>query len=68
MSTKALYVLPGGGYDKVQVGTCETAAPKAGEITVRLHASSSTTTTLPWSVACGGRASGASRWPMAPVK
>ncbi|MCE0916541.1 zinc-dependent alcohol dehydrogenase family protein [Pseudomonas sp. NMI760_13] len=40
MSTKALYVLPGGGYDKVQVGTCETVAPKAGEITVRLHASS----------------------------
>ncbi|MEE1889141.1 zinc-dependent alcohol dehydrogenase family protein [Pseudomonas carassii] len=40
MSTKALYVLPGGGYDKVQVGTCETSAPKAGEITVRLHASS----------------------------
>ncbi|MBV4506836.1 NAD(P)-dependent alcohol dehydrogenase [Pseudomonas sp. BW13M1] len=40
MTTKALYVLPGGGYDKVQVGACETAAPKAGEITVRLHASS----------------------------
>ncbi|MCU7280111.1 NAD(P)-dependent alcohol dehydrogenase [Pseudomonas peradeniyensis] len=40
MTTKALYVLPGGGYDKVQAGTCGTAAPKAGEITVRLHASS----------------------------
>ncbi|MDH0302409.1 MULTISPECIES: NAD(P)-dependent alcohol dehydrogenase [unclassified Pseudomonas] len=40
MSTKAIYVLPGGGYDKVQVGTCEAAAPSAGEITVRLHASS----------------------------
>ncbi|MDF9618223.1 NAD(P)-dependent alcohol dehydrogenase [Pseudomonas entomophila] len=40
MSTKALYVLPGGGYDKVQLGTCEAAAPQAGEITVRLHASS----------------------------
>ncbi|AZL66872.1 MULTISPECIES: zinc-dependent alcohol dehydrogenase family protein [Pseudomonas] len=40
MSSKAIYVLPGGGYDKVQVGTCEAAAPSAGEITVRLHASS----------------------------
>ncbi|MFJ3449539.1 NAD(P)-dependent alcohol dehydrogenase [Pseudomonas sichuanensis] len=40
MSTKAIYVLPGGGYDKVQVGTCEAAAPTPGEITVRLHASS----------------------------
>lgn len=40
MSTKALYVLPGGGYDNVQLGTFEAAAPKAGEITVRLHASS----------------------------
>ncbi|WP_153787763.1 NAD(P)-dependent alcohol dehydrogenase [Pseudomonas sp. EMN2] len=40
MSTKAIYVLPGGGYDKVQVGTSEAAAPGTGEITVRLHASS----------------------------
>ncbi|MHA6162174.1 zinc-dependent alcohol dehydrogenase family protein [Pseudomonas sichuanensis] len=40
MSTKAIYVLPGGGYDKVQVGTSEAAAPSAGEITVHLHASS----------------------------
>ncbi|WP_194792302.1 zinc-dependent alcohol dehydrogenase family protein [Pseudomonas sp. UFMG81] len=40
MSTKAIYVGPGGGYDKVQVGTCDVAAPAAGEITVRLHANS----------------------------
>ncbi|PWQ88789.1 alcohol dehydrogenase, partial [Enterococcus faecium] len=40
MSSKAIYVQPGGGYDKVQVGTCEAQAPQAGEITVRLHASS----------------------------
>jgi len=40
MSSKAIYVQPGGGYDKVEVGTSEAPAPKAGEITVRLHASS----------------------------
>ena len=40
MTHKAIYVQPGGGYDKVEVGTCEAAAPKPGEITVRLHASS----------------------------
>ena len=40
MSSKAIYIQPGGGYDKVQVGTSEATAPKAGEITVRLHASS----------------------------
>lgn len=40
MSTKAIFVQPGGGYDKVELGTCEVAAPGAGEITVRLHASS----------------------------
>ncbi|EKT4532147.1 NAD(P)-dependent alcohol dehydrogenase [Pseudomonas putida] len=40
MSSKAIYVQPGGGYDKVEVGTCEAQAPQAGEITVRLHASS----------------------------
>ncbi|MHA6192986.1 zinc-dependent alcohol dehydrogenase family protein [Pseudomonas wadenswilerensis] len=38
--SKAIYVQPGGGYDKVMVGTSEAAAPKAGEITVRLHANS----------------------------
>ncbi|HDS1681471.1 TPA: NAD(P)-dependent alcohol dehydrogenase [Pseudomonas putida] len=40
MTSKAIYVQPGGGYDKVEVGTREALAPKAGEITVRLHASS----------------------------
>ncbi|PWV60097.1 zinc-dependent alcohol dehydrogenase family protein [Plasticicumulans acidivorans] len=38
--SKAIYVQPGGGYDKVIVGECAAAAPQAGEITVRLHASS----------------------------
>ncbi|WP_085591661.1 NAD(P)-dependent alcohol dehydrogenase [Pseudomonas sp. B14(2017)] len=40
MTSKAIYVKPGGGYDKVEVGSCEAPAPGAGEITVRLHASS----------------------------
>lgn len=40
MSNKAIYVQLGGGYDKVEVGTCEATAPGVGEITVRLHASS----------------------------
>ncbi|MGE8120723.1 zinc-dependent alcohol dehydrogenase family protein [Pseudomonas fulva] len=40
MSSKAIYVQPGGGYDKVEVGTCEATAPGVCEITVRLHASS----------------------------
>ncbi|MHC6223882.1 zinc-dependent alcohol dehydrogenase family protein [Pseudomonas sp. X10] len=40
MSSKAIYVQPGGGYDKVQVGTYEAPAPLAGEITVRLRANS----------------------------
>ncbi|WP_449431071.1 zinc-dependent alcohol dehydrogenase family protein [Pseudomonas putida] len=40
MSSKAIYVQPGGGYGKVVVGTCEAPAPRHGEITVRLHASS----------------------------
>ena len=68
MTSKAIYVQPGGGYDKVEVGTCEAPAPKPGEITVQLHASSSTTTTSPWSAACGARASGAFPWPTAPAK
>lgn len=38
--SKAIYVQPGGGYDKVQVGSSAAAAPAAGEITVRLHANS----------------------------
>ncbi len=40
MSNKAIYVQAGGGYDKVVVGTCEAPAPAAGEISVRLYASS----------------------------
>ena len=40
MSTKAIFVQPGGGYHNVVVGTCEARAPGAGEITVRLHANS----------------------------
>lgn len=40
MTSKAIYVQPGGGYDKVIIGSCAAAAPAAGEITVRLRASS----------------------------
>ncbi|EJN38694.1 Zn-dependent oxidoreductase, NADPH:quinone reductase [Pseudomonas sp. GM84] len=40
MTSKAIYVKPGGGYDKVEIGTSKAAAPKPGEITVQLHASS----------------------------
>ena len=40
MSNKAIYLQPGGGYDKVEVGTHDAAVPQAGEITVRLQASS----------------------------
>ncbi|MDP9521924.1 zinc-dependent alcohol dehydrogenase family protein [Pseudomonas putida] len=40
MTSKAIYVQPGGGYDKVEVGTSEASAPQTGEITVQLHASS----------------------------
>ena len=40
MSYKAVYVDVGGGYDKVSIGTVEAAEPKAGEVTVRLRASS----------------------------
>jgi len=38
--SKAIYVQPGGGYDKTGLGHAEAAAPAAGEITVRLHANS----------------------------
>lgn len=38
--SKAIYVQPGGGYDKVGLGSADAAAPAAGEITVRLHANS----------------------------
>lgn len=40
MSNKTIYVQPGGGFDKVIVGSSEHAAPAAGEISVRLRASS----------------------------
>jgi len=40
MSSKAIIVLPGGGYDKVTIGACDAAEPRAGEITVRLRANS----------------------------
>jgi NADPH:quinone reductase-like Zn-dependent oxidoreductase len=40
MIHKAIYVQPGGGFDRVTLGTCESMAPKAGEITVRIRASS----------------------------
>ncbi|MFJ4141467.1 NAD(P)-dependent alcohol dehydrogenase [Pseudomonas sp. NPDC089734] len=40
MSNKTIYVQAGGGYDRVIVGESEVLAPRAGEITVRLHANS----------------------------
>lgn len=40
MQNKAIILQAGGGYDKVMVGTREAKDPKAGEITVRLHANS----------------------------
>ncbi|HEY0841476.1 NAD(P)-dependent alcohol dehydrogenase [Methylotenera sp.] len=40
MQNKAIIVQTGGGYDKVTVGTRDAKDPKAGEITVRLHANS----------------------------
>jgi len=40
MSYKTIYLKPGGGYDNVVIGSSEAAAPEAGEITVRLRASS----------------------------
>lgn len=40
MSSKTIYVKAGGGYHNVVIGSSETAAPKAGEITVRLRANS----------------------------
>ena len=40
MSSKTIYVKPGGGYHNVVIGSREAEAPKAGEITVRLRASS----------------------------
>lgn len=40
MSIKTIVVQPGGGFDNVVVSSAEARAPEAGEITVRLHASS----------------------------
>lgn len=40
MTNKAIYVQPGGGFDRVTLGTCEPFIPKMGEITVRIRASS----------------------------
>ena len=40
MSTKTLFVLPGGGYHNVVVGSSEVSAPASGEITVGLRANS----------------------------
>lgn len=40
MANRAIILQAGGGYDKVTVGTRDAAPPKAGEITVRLHANS----------------------------
>jgi NADPH:quinone reductase-like Zn-dependent oxidoreductase len=40
MNNKAIILQVGGGYDKVTLGTLAAAEPKAGEITVRLHANS----------------------------
>ena len=40
MSIKTIYVQPGGGFDQVILGKSESLAPQAGEITVRIRASS----------------------------
>ena len=40
MTNKTVFLQPGGGFDKVTIGTSEHAAPAAGEISVRLRASS----------------------------
>lgn len=40
MQGKAIYVQPGGGYDRVSVGSSVAVAPGPGEISVRLHACS----------------------------
>jgi len=68
MTSKAIYVQPGGGYDKVEVGSSEAAAPQAGEITVRLHASSLNYHDFAVVRACGAQASGVSPWPMVLAK
>jgi len=40
MSIKTVYIPAGGGFDHVSIGSTQPVAPRAGEITVRLHASS----------------------------
>jgi NADPH:quinone reductase-like Zn-dependent oxidoreductase len=40
MTIKAIYVQPGGGFDRVTLGTCDSSTPETGEITVRVRASS----------------------------
>jgi NADPH:quinone reductase and related Zn-dependent oxidoreductases len=40
MNNKAIYVQPGGGFDRVTLGTSDPLPPKPGEITVRIQASS----------------------------
>lgn len=40
MAIKTIYVQPGGGFDRVILGTSDSSTPKAGEITVRIRASS----------------------------
>jgi NADPH:quinone reductase-like Zn-dependent oxidoreductase len=40
MTNRAIYVEPGGGFDHVALGTCESSPPQNDEITVRIRASS----------------------------
>jgi NADPH:quinone reductase-like Zn-dependent oxidoreductase len=40
MTIKTIYVQPGGGFDRVTLGSSESSPPKAGEVTVRIRASS----------------------------
>lgn len=40
MTIKTIYVQAGGGFDTVTVATSQPRAPQAGEMTVRIHASS----------------------------
>ena len=40
MQNKAIILKAGGGYHNVTIGVSEAEPPKAGEITVRLHANS----------------------------
>lgn len=40
MSNKTVFLQPGGGFNRVIIGSSDCAAPAAGEITVRLRASS----------------------------